>query len=272
MERLLGKSLDSVQVADVHAFGTVTLNEAGRWQLRARLTVGAHTEEDTLVADKCGSLSDAMALKVALAIDPLAVVDAVQQSQDRAASAVDNEGPRPPLAIAGRERLRLGARLVGAVSLGPLPGATPGVGLYGSLQVAPLRVELGAHAFWSGVARYDSPPGLGADLQLFAGAVRGCLAPEVGSWLFPLCAGAELGAMRGRGFGVPEAAVSSGLWGGVVFGPAVQWRMTRALSLWLETDAVLTILSPEFHMRNLPELYSPGPLGARASLGFETEF
>jgi hypothetical protein len=144
--------------------------------------------------------------------------------------------------------------------------------MFVSLQWPRFRVELGAEAFWAGVARYESLPGVGADLQLFAGAVRGCVTPGEGRWWFPICLGAELGMMRGRGFGVPESAATRGVWGGLALGPALQWRMTRRLSLWLEADAVLTLLRPEFHMRNLPSLYEPPALSGRAVAGFEAHF
>jgi hypothetical protein len=267
-ERLLGKSLDSVRGTTVRARGGVTPSEAGKWALRAELEVAGHVETDTLVANKCSALRDAMALKVALAIDPLAVVETVQPP----ASPSEPEQLRAPGPQPAPGRLRIGLRVVGQVGLGPLPGTTPGAGIYGSLQSSWFRIELGAQAFWAGVARYESPPEVGADLHLFAAALRGCVVPGAGQWFFPICAGSELGVMRGRGFGVEETAVSSGLWGGVVFGPAAQWCMTRRVSLWVEADAVLSVLTPEFHMRNLSTLYAPPSAGARAAAGFEANF
>jgi hypothetical protein len=84
--------------------------------------------------------------------------------------------------------------------------------------------------------------------------------------------GPELGVMRGRGFGTAETSTTTGLWGGLTLGPALEWRATARLSLWLEGDALLTLLKPEFHVRNLPSLYSPPTVAARAAAGLEAHF
>jgi hypothetical protein len=275
-ERLLGRRLTDLQNRDIRARGLVRRNEAGNWELQATLAVGEQVENDTLVAKRCASLGDAMALKLALAIDPLAVVDAVQQPPEIPSKAT----PPPPRDQAPHQgdtgkaaaRAMLGLRLVGAVGLGPLPGVTPGAGLFLSLQLPVFRLELGGQAHWSGVARYDSPANVGADLNLFFGAARGCVTPGSGRWVFPICGGVELGVMRGVGFGVPATSTASGVWGGVAIGPAVQLRLFSRLSLWVEADASLTLLKPEFHVRNLPTLYTPPDGGCRVAAGFETNF
>jgi hypothetical protein len=78
--------------------------------------------------------------------------------------------------------------------------------------------------------------------------------------------------MRGRGFGVETTSATSGLWGGLVVGPAVQFRMSRRLSLWVEADASVTLLKPGFYVRNLERLYSPPAAGARGTVGLEVNF
>lgn len=276
VERLLGGRLSGAQGRSVRARGVVRQNEAGNWELQSTLSVGEQTENDTLVAKRCASLGDAMALKLALAIDPLAVVDAVQEPQPIAHTVT---APRRPEQASARlepapraPRARLGVRLVGAVGLGPLPGVTPGTGLYVSLQLPLFRLELGGQAHWSGVARYDSPANVGADLSLLFGAARACLTPSHGRWVFPICGGLELGSMRGVGFGVPATGTTHGVWGGVVIGPAVQLRLLSQLSLWLEADASLTLLRPEFYVRNLPTLFAPAAGASRAVAGFEANF
>jgi hypothetical protein len=274
-ERLLGKKLADLEGKTLRAEGEVQRSEAGNWRLHVVLAVGAHVEEETLVAKKCRALADAMALKVALAVDPMAVVDAVQAPPEPSPNvphAAPPERARPAMHAPARLRPQVGLRLVGDVGTGPLPGVTPGAGLYGSLQFPSFRVELGAQAFWGGVARYATPESVGADLQVFMGAARGCVTPGSGRWLFPICGGLELGMMRGQGFGVDRAGSSSGLWGGVAIGPAMQFRTSQRLSLWVEADATLTLLRPEFHIRNLPTLYAPAAGGSRASAGFELNF
>jgi hypothetical protein len=272
-ERLLGKQLDSLPGPDVRARGTVQKSEGGNWELHVVLVVGERTEEDILVAKKCRALADAMALKVALAIDPLAVVDSVQSRPDETLAPTPPKtaakAPAHALASTVAPHPHIGVRVVGGMGLGPLPSATPGAGLFGSLQFSAFRLELGGAAYWGGVARYPALENVGANLQVFVAAARGCATPGSGRWTFPICGGLELGVMRGKGFGVETTDRTSGVWGGVVIGPAVQFRMTARLALWVEADAVVTLLKPEFHMRNLGTLYSPPAGGSRASAGFE---
>ncbi len=269
IERLLGKPLASSLGRDVQARGLVQKSEGGNWELQVSLAVGEHTEQDRLVAKKCQALADAMALKVALAIDPLAVADAVQRPEPAHADAPPPEIPSQPARAAVAPNERLALRLVGGVGLGPLPGATPGAGVYGSLQLSSFRVELGGEAFWGGVARYSALENVGADLGVFMAAARGCATPGNERWTLPLCGGFELGIMHGKGFGVDATNDTSSVWGGVVLGPAVRFKIARRLALWGEADVQFTLLKPEFHMRNLGTLYEPATAGARASLGFE---
>ena len=266
-ERLLGKPLDSSLGRDVHARGVVQKSEGGNWKLQVSLTVGEHTEQDTLVAKKCHALADAMALKVALAIDPLAVADAVQRPEQPVQTPPPKVASPPP--VAARPPNRIAVRVVGGVGIGPLPGATPGTGVCGSLQLPSFRLELGGEAFWGGVAHYVALENVGADLSVFMAAARGCATPGNERWTLAICGGLELGVMRGKGFGVDATSASSGVWGGVVAGPAVQFKMTRRLALWVEADATFTLLKPEFHMRNLGTLYEPTTSGARTAIGFE---
>jgi hypothetical protein len=279
IERLLGKRLPTAEGRHVRAEGKIQKTEAGNWELQSVLAVGEHIEQETLIAKRCQALGDAMALKVALAIDPLAVVDAVQPGAEADAMKPSLDSTTPvavshPIrrTSAPRPELRVGLRLVGGVGLGPLPSVTPGAGLYASLQLHSVRVELGGEAYWGGVARYAALPDVGADLQLFMGAARSCMTPGAGRWTFPICGGIELGVMLARGFGTDTTTSSSRLWGGVVVGPALQLQMTRRLALWVEADASLTILRPEFHMRNLDTLYAPPVGGSRAAAGFEVNF
>ena len=276
VERLLGQSLDGLQDRSVRARGEVHRNEAGNWELHCLLSVGDREEEETLAAKKCQALADAMALKVALAIDPLAVVESVEPAAPALPAAPQPTQPPAPTGIdpvrnqtSRPGRTQMGLRLVGGVGLGPLPSMTGGAGAYASMQLPSFRVELGGQEYWGGVARYAALPSIGGHFQLFSGAARACLTPGTGDLTFPVCAGVEAGAVRGEGFGTANAETTSGLWAAAILGPALRIRATRVFAIWLEVDAMLTILRPEFHVRNLDTLYTP-PWGcSRASAGLE---
>ena len=280
VERLLGQKLADLQSKNVRAHGEVRRNEVGNWELHCVLSVGDRVEDETFAAKKCQALADAMALKIALAIDPLAVVESVEPAASAAL-------PSPPTPVpsstattdrraaatppAGSSTRYVGLRATGGAGLGPLPGVTAGAALYSSIQLPSFRVELGGQAYLGGVARYPQLPAVGAHFQLFSGAARACLTPRTGRLIVPVCGGLELGVIRGEGFGIPATETSGGAWGAAVLGPALHLAIAGAFALWLEGDALLTLLRPEFHARNLDSLYTPPEAGARLSAGLEVD-
>ncbi len=277
-ERLLGQPLDRLRGKSIAARGKVQRSDHGNWQLDLVIVVGEHVEEERLTAKKCRALADAMALKVALACDPLAVVEAVEPPDPVTTQ------PSLPLAPPARpaqqgmmmvessKRQKLGLRAMGGAGFGQLPGVSPGAALYASLQLRAFRVELGAQYYVGGEARYANLPSVGAELDLASATARACLTPGTGRWSFPVCAGFEVGVMRGKGFGVATTSRDSSMWGAVVVGPALRFSVSESLGLWLGADAVLPVLRPGFHMRNLDTLYVVPAGGSRALGGLEMNF
>jgi hypothetical protein len=280
VERLLGQALADLHNKDVRAQGEVRRNEAGNWELHSVLSVGSGVEEETFAAKKCQALADAMALKIALAVDPLAVVESVEPAPTDAAAAPQPapsapanrpDGATSPPAASSSARY-IGLRASGGAGLGPLPGVTTGVAVYGSIQLPSFRIELGGQTYWGGVARYARLPAIGANFQLYSGAARACLTPGTDTMTIPVCAGLELGLIRGEGFGTPTSETSGGTWAALVLAPALHLRLARAVALWVEGDALLTAVRPEFHARNLESLYVPAWAGLRLSAGLEVDF
>ena len=277
-ERLLGQPLDRLRGKSISARGKVQRSDLGNWQLDLVIVVGDHVEEERLTAKKCRALADAMALKVALACDPLAVVEAVEPADTMTPRPSPPRAPPPRPAEQGMttadssKRKKLGLRAMGGAGFGQLPGISPGAALYASLQLRAFRIELGAQYFAGGEARYANLPSVGAELALASAAARACFTPGTGRWSFPVCAGFEIGVVRGKGFGVASTSRDSSLWGAVVVGPALRFSLSQSLGLWLGADAVLPVLRPGFHMRNLDTLYVVPAGGSRALGGLEMNF
>jgi hypothetical protein len=268
-ERLLGASVDSSCGGSLHARGKVLPTEAGQWRLELSIQVGAHLEEETLVANQCRALGDSMALKLALACDPLAVVQTIQP---------EAETPAPPPPVARNDRpspatqIAWGLRAMGGAGFNQLPGVSPGAALFSSLSLPALRFELGGQIYWGAEARYAALPHVGAHLRLYSGTARACLVPRVGVFGFPVCGGLELGWMEGEGFGVEQPFTARSLWGAVSLAAAVRVPVDSQVALWVEGGAVAAFLRPGFNMRNLGELYVAPGGGARATAGLDINF
>jgi hypothetical protein len=284
-ERLLGQPLETPRSRRVSAQAEVHRTDAGNWELKLTLAVGDRIDQDTLVAKQCHALADATALKVALASDPVAVVDSIQPAPEASgappseahariappsstATVVDGDrssAARPPKT----SKVRVALRAAGGVGFGPLPDVGPGAGLFGSMQFQSMRAELGGQVFWGNEARYADLPNVGASLQLVSGIARGCVTPGAGSITFPVCLGVELGFMRGEGFGVATTHASGSAWGALVIGPAVRIPIGPLVAVWLEADGVMAFLRPGVHVRNLETLYVAPSGGSRGWAGLE---
>ncbi|MGH7437625.1 MAG: hypothetical protein ACRENE_18260 [Polyangiaceae bacterium] len=226
----------------------------GGWELHLSLVAPGGSEEQTLVAARCETLVEVVAIKVALASDPIAFLRA----------------PRPPVEDVGPPPApRFGIRGALGAGLGPLPDASVFAALAGSVEVPGWRAELAGSAWLPRSASYPELPSVGASITLWSVGARGCAVPSMSGVEFPLCAGAELGVMRGAGFGVAHVETSDQLWVAAVAGPALRARLGSSTFLWLGMDAVLGIARPAYHMRNLEPLYQPDPVSARWWAGIE---
>ena len=149
---------------------------------------------------------------------------------------------------------------------GALSGVKPG--LWGAIAWIPkrARVELGVEYFPATRVQVASNPARGADLDLAIGALHGCyVAAREGKVELGPCAGAEVGWMRGAGFGVASASAGGTMWAGLLVGGLLNVRVSELFSLRLSLDAVAPLSRPSF------VLDSPGvggvPLKVHKSAG-----
>jgi hypothetical protein len=262
--------------------------QAGGFGLDLELESPSGRSREQLRAARCETFVDVVALKVTLASRPLgheeqpdpgspspgaASTDIPPRAPDRAAdpaspgSAHSRPGPAP--ADGEDSALGVTARLLGGVGLGSLPGLAPYVAASGSLRVAPFRFELGVNYGFPRTVRYSSVPTTGAELQLLAGVAQVCFSPLVHPVELPICAGVELGVMRGRGFGVSEAYTSDQLWAAAVLAPALRVPLFGPVSAWIELRGLAALARPRYHVRNLAELYEPERFAVRAMAGLD---
>jgi hypothetical protein len=234
---------------------------AGGWQLDLTLvTPGSRQQEETLVAERCDSLVDLVALKVALAADPMNLVSGLVSGLERGSHAAPAPSPSPPA---------FGVRAAAGIGSGLLPGTSWGLAASASLGTRVWRVELGGQLWFSRAATYSQVPGAGAEVDLATSEARGCVLPSVGGVVVPVCAGLELGDMFATGFGVAQTRTSDQLWAALTVGPAVRVHVAGPLSFWIEGQALLALNRPEFHVRNLPLLYKPEPAAIEGWTGLE---
>jgi hypothetical protein len=257
----LEASAGPVDFRAIHVVARVTPSAEG-FALDLSFETKSGRGHETLVAVRCETLADIVALKVALAADPVGTIEA-------------SETPEEPKRLRKRppEPTRYGVRVGVGAGFGPLPGVGPAGSLTASVMWRHARLELGGGYWFPKSARYEALPDVGADFSLFAATFRVCAAPKLGQVEFPTCAGLEAGDMRGTGFGVANVESADRPWIAAVLGPALAIPLSEQLFLWLEGDALLGILRPQgYGVRNLGTLYRPEIGAARLWGGFEVRF
>lgn len=288
IERRLGRTLAPGE-ANVDA--QVEPRAQGGYRLVLRTSAAGVVDERTLEADDCRALADATALVVALAIDPVAVAEAME------AFAADDEveppretppvGPAPARREATTTELRSttdsgeasepaersrpeGLLRVGAgVGLGALPGVTFVPSLAAGLRWRRARLELEG-TYW--IPRVSEPvDGARVAVQLGTAAVRGCGQLGRDRLEAPLCGGVQLGGMRGRGQGAPNAHAAVGPWVALEASVGLSWWFRPRWALAGGFAAAVPLRTPSFELTDETpvSLFEPSSVVGRVWLGIE---
>lgn len=273
--RLLGDL--KPQEAWVSANGRVRATDEG-YALILEIRSGESVGERALQGESCKEVVDAAALIMAIAINPSVLERASgpapvpdPREDPEPASDADAEPvtvPSPPLPAPRRPAfvVRAGAGAGAFLLPGPTGTVAVAVGVVGRFW----RVEAeGAYWFAREVTRADD---VGGRFQLGWAGVRGCGAPERGDFEFPLCAGIDLGAMRGTGLGDALASVRSrnAIWLAVRGGPSLVWRGNEWVGFWLAADGIVPVLRPRFDIQpSGREVFRVNPAGLQVQLGVE---
>ena len=277
---------------DVGLAGGATANvvaSGDRFAASITLRSDRGTTTRSFAADSCEALADAVALVVAVGLDPLAVSTVVREVAptivapprvDPIASIEEPVGPRveapPPRRPAPRRRPSLGLRgfAHGTATLGILPdvGGLAGGGIALTLDRA--RLELAGHHEVGRLFTHPDAPESGALIGASAARLAACWTPSAARFIFPLCAGAEIGAMaaRGRGISNPGPAVRA-LWAAAVPHVRALWFPVRVFGFGLVLEMPIALTRPEFVIDDVAgPIVDLGRIGARVGLVFEFVF
>jgi hypothetical protein len=283
LQRYLGGgSLDLKR--GVTAEASVTLREDGNFRLVLVVETGGGTSVAQIDADRCELLAKAVALKVAVAVDPLAMIEAVERkpepkpepppepppTDEEQAPVVEPE-PKPP-PPPPEPQVRGAVRVDGAVGFGILPDFGGGVGLTLAAVFPRWRLEAGG-AFWpTRRARFPGLPDTGADILMGTASIRGCPMPKVKMIEFPLCVGIEFGGMQGHGIGVEQSVVATRLWAAALVDAGLAWSFTEYLSLWARAQLAVALHQPDFDIENGGQIHKAARAAPRGLVGLEVRF
>ncbi len=181
--------------------------------------------------------------------------------------AVD-EAPAPPEPEPGVVGLIL-AR--GGVGYGTLPDLDLGFAGGLGLDIRGVAgVEIGAsHYVERRFEDQDAYLGAAIGVRLTTGTLLGCWRPKYARVVFPVCAGIELGAMRGIGVGAPNPTLRTGFWGAGEGRVGLRYPDGAPVALAVDAQGYGVFQRPAFRLSGSDSVYRAGPGGFRALVGMD---
>ncbi|MCA9691305.1 MAG: hypothetical protein KC636_17000 [Myxococcales bacterium] len=174
-----------------------------------------------------------------------------------------------------RRRAPISGALGGGLSLdvGALPGPTPGLSLRAALLTRRARVELG-YARWLGrTALAPTLTPIGGRLHIDAGQLQACPRLPLPPVVALLCAGVELGAMTGAGFGGAPARSDAVLWLALLADARLSWAPRERFALIAEVGLAAPLVPARFRLGGLAgDLHRAAPVAFRGGLAVEVRF
>lgn len=281
VEARVGELLGATPTASERATADVVGDHEG-WTVELSTFIDGAKQTRSLRADDCVVLAEAVAVVVAVALDPVAVAtneasaegprvpEPAIESPASAAPVVDRAKPVPHSASAAprRRTWSFGVRVEGGYGIGTAPGGTGLAGLALFAQTGRARIEIEGR--WYG-PREILEDGAGARTQLGTAAALGCL--ELGRAVVtaPLCLGFEAGALRARGVELPAPQTVHFPWAAPVARAALAARVHARVRMWLALEGAVLVVRPQLQQGfDAPEvLWTAPPVAARVMLGVE---
>lgn len=260
------------------------------WHAQVELIVDGSGGVRELHAESCETLAAAVVFVIAATIDPAVQLRETDFSRlpradeiwldaqdDRLARPVPRRADRSlipprsdrPRTAARAPRLRIGVTAAGVLAIGPLPGVAGGVFAAIALLHRRVRVEIGGTFLPAKTRHFSARPDAGGEIRLLAADVRACPRWQWSGFGLDACAGVEVGALHGRGFGIASPASTRQPWLAFMVGPRLSYAPIRVLAIVLGADLLVPVVRPKLGVENVGRLWQPRSAGFLGMLGLE---
>lgn len=259
--------------------GEVVIGESGA-TLVLTTSFRGHDERRELAAADCSELSEATAVLLAVALEPgwappMTSEEAVASPSEASPGPVLDVAedpiappatatPREPIVRApARPPVEWAVRVGGGIEAGAVPPPSGVVHLATAVLWPRARLEL--HGAWI-TPRTRLVDDRSATMQLVSAGLRGCGRAFAGAIEFPLCVGAEAGAMHARGH-----RRSSGAQTGPWVAGLVSLGVTRAwgpVGVWAAAEVLGRVVGSRFEIGKTT-IWRPTTVSGRLLVGIE---
>jgi hypothetical protein len=296
VETLVGAAMPMKE--PLRAEGSITRAEKGRFRLKLVVRSGELVGEREIESASCADLAGAAAVTLGLVLrseEPLGDLatlpshstDATEPSSSTSArDSRESQSERGESQSAPGEATRLGARDAAessegafhglvqapliALSLGPLPEPSFGLGLAGGVSFAGFRFLLEGQKWWEQRIAADDFPAFGADVDRITGTVRACRELRWQRFAVAPCLTLSVEHVEASGTGPEVLAISQGAtW--VAPGAGVQGllRVTSWVALVASIDGRIEASRPRIEIDGVGNVTQLGPGAVTVILGSE---
>lgn len=270
---------------------------------RVELEFGGRVEVRDLEAKSCDALLDAVALLVAVTLDPSEAPQVPEppppeppplQTAEPEPQPVPELEPEPqpapppeptppsepespaprPTSLDQRRALGLAVGLFGGGEIGAIPRGTGGIRPVLRLSRGAFVAELSGD-YWIRRRHQPLPTGETITVELGVAALRAGWALRRGAIRVPFCGGLEAGLMRGEGFGLRDSRSDHWPWAAALASAGVLVRLGARVDLGATIEGVVPFVRPTFTAArddgSIVTLHTPSPVGARLLAGVSVE-
>lgn len=269
--------------------------EGEAWRIGIELEQPAGIVERTLEGSDCMTLTEAVALVVAVQVDPVAVAEAVELQRAAPPMRADDEPRLPPPPASeriereeGHERAKASGASVEPVEpvepierrpsrarprllltpaiageVGVLPRGAAAFALGTGIGWTHALLELGGSASVGPDAASAPLATVGGRFRLFTGVLRGCGLLRRARVEPALCGALELGDLRATGTGLLRPSTVDALWVATAIGARVQWIAARRVAVGGLLDLVVPLLRHRFAIPEVGRVHGVAPVVVR---------
>ncbi len=230
----------------------------------------------------CTAVSEAAAVKIALALDPVDVEDEAAIAPQKPAvtsmastcPAIRSVDPKCPDVEAEAEAIQprrsVAVGFSTAVDWGTLPGVGPMFeGTVAVVRWPRFRASVSG-AYWTGREFWRlEEPGAGGHVSAAGSSVFACFVLRGGGLEFPLCGGAEVTVLSARGIGLSRDSSTRHFRFAVAARPQLVWNPHDRVGLWLASTVAVPVTRARITAGEPATTYRAKRVAARLALGVE---
>jgi hypothetical protein len=297
IERVLGGPPDPAIQPHLRAEARVSGGRGGDFHVHLITDLGGVIGERDLHGRTCAAVANAAALIVALTFDPAALARRtnpapappppvpISPSSPAAPAAPVAEPippplpaplpPPPPSTVAERAPSRrpgFAVGILGAASIGALPGVGAGVGGLVGVRAGRFRADVSASYWPDKTAMLATEATVGGRFRLVAGDASACYAVLTAPVEIAPCLGLEVGSMTGAGVEVRSSGSGSALWVAPLAAAMAALPVGQRFAARFDLGVLVPVERPPFVLSGERTVYTAGPIAGRATLGIEVRF